>query len=148
MGNITTIKTRRKLKYEDVTADLREINQRRFDGLLDIQEMAPDGWRIGYVDMYWELWKSPTQKGWLTHKHGRHWLCWVDMVYSNELAIKYNAKVSDEGVEGSWKGEPDKYPTCESWFEAMISPLVDSTASQIIDLEISMVPEVIKRIGH
>ena len=89
VGNITAIKSRKKLNYDQVTADLHEINKRCFDGLLEIQELLEfDSWNICYDAWMWSLHKDGTHKGWLTHKHGRrHWMMWVDVVVTNESLL-------------------------------------------------------------
>jgi hypothetical protein len=157
MGNICTIKSRCKLKYDQVTTDLHEINRRRFNNLLEIQEVVEfDCWNICFNGQVgFTIHKSPRYKGRLTLKHGRHWWMWVDVVVTNELALKYNGSITDEGVSGSWKGTAGKYPTIHSWFEAIAAdvmpvaqPSAKAAIKQMLDLDLSLVPDPIKGIDN
>jgi len=47
MGNITGVSSRKPLKFEEVTAQIEEINQRRFKGLFRVEANGP--WEF-YVD--------------------------------------------------------------------------------------------------
>ncbi len=155
MGNICTIKSRKKLKYDQVTADLHEINRRCFKSLLEIQEVLEfNCWNICFNgNVGFTIHKSPTYKGRLTLKHGRHWWTWVDVVVTNELALKYNGSITDEGVSGSWKGEPGKYPNIRSWFEAFaklgaVPQTTQALIKQMVEMDLSLVPEAIRGIDN
>lgn len=124
MANHGFVTTRRKLTWEKVDADIREINERRFDNILSIEVekerkknaihyyfLAP----AGMHEFGFSIWLVSPHKLEFRHPHSQ-WGWWAQvLVYTEELAAKYNGTISDEGVEEKWKGDPKKYPTFMSW---------------------------------
>jgi hypothetical protein len=121
MANHCFVTTRKRFKYEAVTADLQEINERRFNGALLIEPYEAtesnygNGWMIGVVGCHdWltiNCWLTTSRKFELRHGPGGDIRWWFEFCIQNDLALKYDGWTSDEGVEGRWKGEENYLPT-------------------------------------
>lgn len=148
MGNICYLTPKDPINVEKITADLEQICQVRFQGLLEITQSWEDGrvndfkgtaaiksgyrptdgdvgeivsgWRLEFKDsdLGYNLYLHST--GDLSHKHrGNQLVFWTSTLIHNELAIRYNGLISDEGIPDIWEGDTSKYPTYRSWVKAM-----------------------------
>jgi len=151
MANHGFITSKKTFKPEQVLQDLQEINDRRFKGLLTIEKSdwsKLGSWFIGYQAKDWEnpegfnIWIRSPKK--LEHRHSRAWAYYLEVVFSGELAKKYNAILSDEGHEDKWKPDTEKYPTFRAWLDVLYGHIKEAhpiSYKAMIDLEMLYCPK-------
>jgi hypothetical protein len=157
MANHGWITARKNLKPQEVLKDLQEINERRFKGLLTITEteLGEGGWSIdfnqeGRVGLNgFDIWICSPRK--LEHRHANGWAFYLEVVFTNELGAKYDATLSDEGIDDKWKPNPKKYPTYRAWLDVLHSTLKKKKSikykqfyKEIIDIEMKWAPEELR----
>jgi len=124
MANHGYVKTKKFMNAESVHEFLTNLNETVFKDVLNIKQ----------EDNYWEIsckdekiqgqrqcWLQTKRTFEVRHCYGGDFFNWIDAVIMNELAVKFNGMITDDGVENRWKGVPDKYPTFKSWMELMWS---------------------------
>jgi hypothetical protein len=129
MGNIAFNSFRKNMSDDDFTQVLEEVVSDRFGGKVVVRtEPWEDGVGSWVVepredlggDHLWthslEWYRHGQRKFGTKHPHS-DWGEWILIVIQNELAVRHNGRITDEGVEGSWAGDTNKYPTFMSWFE-------------------------------
>lgn len=117
MANHGFVTTKKWLTGDRVEKDIKEIIEERFKNKVPIVR-TEDSFEIGF--------EYPWSFGcWVENCHKVEfrnpmpdWCWWVMAVIQNDLAIKYNGLISDEGVNGYWKGVQNKYPTFRLWVKA------------------------------
>lgn len=131
MGNIAFNSFPKNMSDEAFSTSLREICQERFGDLVEVRETFHNGklcsWVVGPKEntvgddswrYEWEVYRESKRK--FGGKHPRSdWGSYLMAVVQNELAFRYNGRISDEGVSGTWKGDPTKYKTFVDYFRAM-----------------------------
>lgn len=154
MANHGFITTKTFLKKEKILEDLQEINNRRFKGLLKIEDSNwsnKGSWFIGFQQEGWlnpegfNIWIRSPKK--LEHRHSRTWAYYLEIVFSTELAAKYDGILSDEGHDEKWKPDVKKYPTFQSWLDSCYCNLKKNhpkSFKQMVDLEMEYCPEELK----
>lgn len=151
MSNHGYLTSKRNFHKDQVLKDLQEINDRRFKGMLNIEDSdcgSKGSWFIGYQDEGWEhpegfnIWICSPKK--LEHRHSRAWSYYLEIAFANELGIKYNAIISDDGVDETWKPDPEKYKTFKSWLEIRFGRLKSAKPDSykiLFDLEMEFCPK-------
>jgi hypothetical protein len=114
-----------RLDPEAVNRDLQEIVERRFLGKLEIDYSPSDGWLLhpkGLPDFddQIEFWIAGRR---LVFRHPfTQWCWWAQVgVLQEEFAYRYGGTISDDGLDGRWKGSLGRlkrYPTFRSWTRA------------------------------
>lgn len=136
MANHGFISSTRTLDKDQVLLDLQEINNRRFGGKLAITFNGKE-WHIHYPSekyVYGQgflLWIRSPKK--LEHRHTIMWGYYLEIVFAHELGTKYNGKLSDEGVGGTWKSDVAKYPTYKSWVDEQLSYVQDLSVREELE---------------
>ncbi len=106
------------LSFESLDASLREINNRRFRGLLRVDADSEEWWTIVHPERGFpfritislrskrkiELRPSGGKFGW-----------WMLHIFQSELAAKFKGKCSDEGDRRSLAPHPEHFPTFKSF---------------------------------
>jgi len=156
MANHGFVTVRTRLTPERVDKDIKEIVKRRLHDVLKVE--GPDlfddkktyGWLLsvkGADDWQFSIWLSSPRKLEFRHPRG-DWLWWAQvLVMTEELAVKYNGIVSDEGVSEKWKGDPAKYPTFESWLDARYPASDDwkGAVEELKKMELERLPPIIRQ---
>ncbi|CAB4196819.1 hypothetical protein UFOVP1290_339 [uncultured Caudovirales phage] len=123
MANHGFITTKKNLKKDNILLDLHEINQRRFKSSLSIEETNWSGrgaWYISYKvpgQDYREgfhIWLTSSRK--IEHRHAHNFAAYLETSFTEELGVKYNATMSDEGISDKWKPDPEKYKTYKLYY--------------------------------
>jgi hypothetical protein len=117
--------TRKQLTPDKVDRDIKEIVERRLGSIVEVtfetytkEPVRGDywaGWRFspkeGTVKEGYRFefgaWLNSRRKMEFRHPHG-DWSWWAQMIIQDELALKYDGTISDEGVSERWKVTPDK----------------------------------------
>lgn len=154
MANHGFISSKKNFKKDQVLKDLQEINDRRFAGFLKIENSkygTKGSWFISYQGEGWffpegfNIWiRSPRM---LEHRHQHGWIYYLEIVFSSELATKYNGLLSDECCDDKWKPDVNKYPTYKKWMESQYSGLKKrnpKTWKKLIDSEMDLCPEELR----
>lgn len=126
MSNVQFLSVPGRLRaYERLTADIREILERRFKGHLKLIEEGDHWWRTHLdIEQYdewpyggWEgYWIGIASRRKLSIKHTPcEFLAWTQEVVLNELGSLYKGRMSDEGVNENWEPDVTKFPTFESY---------------------------------
>ena len=132
MGNITCISFKKNISDDAFTAALKEVCEKRFNGLVEVSLTYFEGelcsWVIGpsksleIKDRWryeWEVYRKGKRKFGGKHPHS-DWGSWMMYRLQNEMAFCYNGRISDEGVDdGTWAGIENKYPKFADYFKKM-----------------------------
>lgn len=115
MANHGEVGTSEYLTTERLYDLLREINQERFGGVLEVTRDEDDECVVAAGHPFWL-----TSKHRIEMRHGCHgeidW--WIHSAFINDLAFKLNGTIRDDGCDGEWRGVQNKYPTFLSYVEA------------------------------
>lgn len=117
MSNVAFITTRKYLKSYNILQIFQQINNKKFGGKLIVftdSEIYSDNqsWHIEYTDTktFYAIDFYQHSKKKLGSKHpAGSWMQYVMNVFHNEFGVITNAKLSDEGTEGTWLPVKDKY---------------------------------------
>ncbi len=128
MANHGYVKVRKNLTLNQVKDDTKEIIKRRFQNKLKIEidkdnTYSPvEGKVISIMcgeEHVHSFWLDSVRILEFRHAQGGQAFAWVERVIQNELAQKYNGKISDDGCDGSWKATPNKYLTYRDYLFGM-----------------------------
>ena len=153
MANHGYITAKNNLSKEQVLLDLQEINQRRFNGLLKIAtSINGKNWLIYFgeeKDKYIngiDFWLSSEKV--IEHRHEIYFLYYVEIVFAAELGKKYDAILSDDGLDETWEPNPKKYPTYKSWLEIKYNSNYftknSELAKECIEGELNLAPKELR----
>lgn len=120
MGNIASNSFKKDMSDDDFTKALVKICEDRFGDVIRVRRDVYDGeavnWIVGPVEELmgkdtwsyeWEIYRESKRKFGGKHAHSEFgW--WMMAVIQNELAFRFKGRISDEGVSGTWAGEPHK----------------------------------------
>lgn len=138
MANHGFLTTKKHLKPDIVDADIREIVSRRFNDKL-IVKRDETYWTIepkDNDDYRFEFSINTVSTRKLEFRHPpSDWAFWAQMVVHNELAVKYDGTISDEGVTEKWKMSPEKlkkYFHYRDWVDSRWKSSKSSAATKLI----------------
>ena len=148
MSNIAYITTRKHVKSYDITSLLSQINDKRFDGKLTIIQEDEGSWLIKYLgkwDSFDNLYIYQDSPRKLHIKHPHHpWMSYVFVVFNEELGAATNAVLSDEGIDETFKPNPQNYPTYQAWVEILHPNMKEKNPDYFkehLKFEMSLVPK-------
>jgi hypothetical protein len=113
MANHGYVKTSADISPGAFDAAVREINERRFAGLLKLTGERHH-WcvEVEEADVLRQLWLEDERSIEVRHAAGGGDLgWWIDFVYEDELASRFKGRISDDGVPGEWGPDANLYPT-------------------------------------
>lgn len=149
MSNISFITTRKHLHSYNFPSLFHKINQKRFDGKMNITiNERLDCLEVKYMywDRHWdslEFYKRSPRKLSVGHPHSQ-WMEYVGCVFRNELGKMTGGLLSDDGLEEHWKPSPKKYPKYKVWVEKMhssIKPIKPLLFKEIVETELTFAPK-------
>lgn len=156
MGNIAYNSFPKNMSDRAFTIALKEICQDRFGDLVEVRETLHNGelcsWVVGPKEglveeswsYEWEVYRESKRKFGGKHPHNT-WGSYLMSVIQNELSFRHNGRISDEGVDGTWKGDPAKFKTFRGYFTMMNSFLGKNYPEQFEQL-FEDTPEVLRGI--
>lgn len=129
MANHGFCKTRKVMKPEDITVMFADMNARLFKGNLQVEyhigdehSWGPHVWVLEYISPEDQqkyasrvCWLNTRRSFEIRHGGGGDFDWWLDSAVLNEVAVRYNGTISDEGISDKWNGEPNKYDTFKSY---------------------------------
>lgn len=147
MANHGFISSKKNLIKEQVEQDLNDICKNRFNGLLSV---IPSKWgengswfvhtKQNPHDRGFNIWIRSKKK--LEHRHGDSWVMYLETVFSNELAIKYNGKLSDEGCGSeTWAPIQNKYSSYRDYIIKDLALLEEPKRTEILNFYMSLAPK-------
>lgn len=140
MANHGYVKSRKKIKPEQVSELLETVNQKWFKGNLVVEYHKSTNEDPGWGDHTWMVsyissedkqeyarrvfWLETSRSFHVSHGGGGgDFAWWMDQTITNEVALMCDGNISDDGdcEYKKYKGEPDYYPTFLSFVEMMKS---------------------------
>lgn len=122
MANHAKVITDKIINPEEVTKFVKDINNKVFFGLFQIQyDNDEKSWIVQYdYDIAMTFWISDnldeegniiSKDTCLEFRHGHyfHFMWWVEGVFRENLGKHYNAKMFDEGVGDCGEPEPERF---------------------------------------
>ncbi len=155
MANNGWIKTRRKMKPEQITSILEKLNTSLFKNNLQIEYhistpespgWGPHTWLLKYESNGSEwasriCWLETSHNFVMRHGGGTQFAWWIDTVISNEVAVYFDGTIGDDAISDKWKGEPGKFSDFSQYLECMLSHIKDpETKKRILESEYQFVP--------
>ena len=111
MANHGFVYLKTRITPKRLKEEMQKINQARFKGKLKL-EPAGVYCSIKFYDCFdIHFWVAHPRKIEYRHGPGGDLRWWIELVFANDLALALNGLLGDEGCEGKWKPEKDKYPT-------------------------------------
>lgn len=153
MANHGFVSSKKHFKAKQVAKDLQEINERRFKGLLKIEDShwgENGSWMISYqveghsYPFAFNIWIASPRK--LEHRHTHGWAAYVEIVFAEEIGAKYNGDMSDEGVSGKWKPNPNKYSSYKAWLDLLWAHVKEKNPAveKLINEELEWAPKELR----
>lgn len=157
MGNISRVSSKKNLTPKGVTAQLHEINERRFGGYFRIEvitqgldEDSTAWWGFSEPDgdsPLWGFWLSESRRR-IEGKHPRpgwHWCYWAWATFQNDLGASWSGRISDEGVEETWAPVKDKWPTLQDYLTSTMEGLPPDIMQKSIQHSFSRLPSALEK---
>ncbi len=110
MANHGFLTSKKFFKKDKIIIDLKEINKRRFKNFLTIEETqygTNGAWFIyckskrSEFPIGFNIWIKSARK--IEHRHSSGFGFYLEEVFTNELGLKYDSILSDEGISDRWK---------------------------------------------
>ncbi len=129
MSNHVNIKTRKKIHPEQISEIIETFNKESLHGNLQVEysigteaSWGPHVWLLKYVsgDVEWGrriCWLNTSRHFEMRHGGGGDVMWWIDSAICNEVALKFNGAIVDEGDGVKHQGEVGKYNTFEKYLE-------------------------------
>jgi len=155
MANHGYVKTRKMMSVEKINQLLDELNQANFKGNLKIEyhkgdehSWGPHVWMLEYPcedkKSNWGTrvcWLNTARSFEMRHGGGGDFIWWIDSLILDTLAVKFNGRISDDGVSGSWPGEPEKLQTYEDYIERRFDHCKNPEMRKLcIDMALELTP--------
>ena len=155
MANHGWVKTRKPMKPEQITAMVEELNQSLFKGNLQVEyhncvgdksAWGPHTWLLKYMSggQEWAsrvFWLNTSRHFEMRHGGGGHFAWWIDSAIQNEVAIRFNGTLHDDGHGDTWKGEPGKYNKLTDYLKLVLSRHTKpDLKKQLLKWEYEMIP--------
>lgn len=151
MANHGSVKTRKPMKPEQITALIEELNKSLFkEGLQieyhqNVESNRPHIWVLNYIygEENWAsrtCWLNTSRHFEMRHGGGGLFAWWIDQVIQNEIAVRFNGVMTDEGTSAKQKGVPGKFHKLSDFMESMFSHANPTMKKQFLEWEYEMVP--------
>ena len=143
---------------EQITAILEEMNKTLFKGNLKIEyancvgddsAWGPHTWILRYVsdNREWAsrvCWLNASKHFEMRHGGGSNFSWWIDGAVLNEVAVRFNGNISDDGAEGELKGVPNKFDSLYEFLERMHQHCRPEVKEILISYDYDLIPPEFK----
>lgn len=123
--NHAIVTSRKFFTETKLDAVIREINQRRFNGVFKVEKWNDVYWEIEHPTAEWRhklmITIENRRRVELRKQIGGEFNHWLQTVFQEEIAKKFDGRCGDQGVHYKWAPKPSKYPHFRSMYEAMSS---------------------------
>ena len=154
MANHGWTKTRKLMKPEQITALIEDLNKRLFKGNLKVEYhkstksepgWGPHTWLLSYETggLEWArrvCWLETGRHFEMRHGGGGHFAWWIDSAILNEIAVKFNGTIGDDGISDKWKGVPDKYNELSVYLDLVTAHCKPENKKLILQYEQELIP--------
>ena len=156
MANHGQVKTCKAMPAGEISRLIAELNTTLFRSVLEITYSESDGtdgaygphtWLLVYrtLDIDWVrrvCWlESPTHFE-MRHGGGSRLAWWMDTAILNEVAVRFDGTITDDGCEGQCQGVPVKYNKFSDYMDLSVQHVTDpALRAEILKLEMTLVPE-------
>lgn len=152
------VKTRKWIRPAAIDQMLDELNQSHFLGHLTHEYFysekssawGPHTWIVKYISApsnrpedEWGsrvFWLNTRRSFEIRHGGGTDFIWWIDAVIRNEVALRFNGMISDEGGSGRWAGDVDGYQTFSQFYDRMHDHLQPAALELLKQLEMEFIP--------
>lgn len=156
MANHGYVKTRKPMLAVEVTQLLDELNTSLFSGVLDIDYSESDGTGGTYGRHTWLLvyrsrniewvrrvcWLNSPMHFEMRHGGGSRLAWWMDTAILNEVAVRFDGDITDDGCGGEEPGVPGKYNKFSDYMALTMQHVTEpSQRAAVLQMEMLMVPE-------
>ena len=131
MANHGWVKSKKVIPPELVSEILDELNKKLFKGNLQIEYSISTPESPGYGEHTWVLRYVSEEKEWasrvcwldtpkkfeMRHGGGSKFAWWIDTAILNEVAVRTNGTIYDDGDDEKSKGVPNKFDTFKSYLD-------------------------------
>jgi len=126
MGNIaSTVCRPRSVSQLEILRHLNDINNELFGGTFVISAQH-GGVTVECDDLDFEYWPESARTWGGKHPHHGQFGFWARMTFDAHLASRIgNCLMKDEGISETWKPDPGKYPTFQSWMKSSASHMFE-----------------------
>lgn len=159
MANHGYVNTKLKLTPEAVSEVIEELNQRLFKGNLKVEYIISTKddpswgkytWMLSYESerQVWAeriCWFDRSNRFEMRHGGGSNFAWWVDSAILNEIAVKFNGKVRDDGHEGVIHSEAGKYDNAHLFLEQWVECFPEDKQEEYLNLVYQFVPKEFQR---
>lgn len=143
MANNGHVKTRKAMTVETVTQLLNKLNERSFKNCFQIEycegdenSYGPHMWFITYEPWGSRVfWLNDDKSFEVRHSGATDFIWWADSLILAVVADQFDGRIFDDGVSGSWPGEPDKIDTYPKYLKSKWGLTVANQAIQSFILE-------------
>lgn len=118
MANHAYVKTRKPMTADSINQMLAKLNEELWKGLVSV-ECEETSWLLrynGHDEQFWKsgdeiraFWLDSSRCFTMRHGGGGLWVWWIDFAITNQVALQFNGRITDEGVPGKIEGIPGKY---------------------------------------
>lgn len=131
MANHCKVEAKKRMTSKNVTEVLKSLNEKYFLNNLNIlyfdergnkSAYGPHVWMIKYISSIDHqdydgriMWLNNSKSFEIRHGGGSNFIWWIDNVITNEIAIKFDGLIIDDGDGIPKKGDIDKYSTFEKY---------------------------------
>lgn len=127
MANHGFVTTRKHLTIEKLGELLREIVDEKLDGKLNVVRSDAQFYIILQQENWFPIWLRTRNKIEIRHSGRGDVAWWISDLLTNELAIRLDGTISDEGVEERWKGTPNKFDTFDAYLDYTVRHLPEES---------------------
>lgn len=156
MANSGWVKTRKKMNSQQISAIIDEMNASLFKGNLLIKyqqstkenpSYGPHTWLLSYRSegQVWAnrvCWLETDRQFIMSHGGGGgNFAWWIDGAILNEIAIKFNGTIGDEGISEKWKGVPNRFDDFQNFLKNIMFGHASSDLKlKLIEWEQEIIP--------
>lgn len=115
MANHGWVKTRKTMDREKILSMFEEMGSSIFKGGMIAEYNDQEQVfvvRLAYGGNLWArkiCWLETSRHFEIRHRSGSAFEWWIDTAILNEVAVRFNGTIGDDGVSDKWKGEAGKY---------------------------------------
>ena len=127
MANHGWITSKKKMNKEVISQLINDLNNRLFKNNLSI-ELQNDLWLVSYFSeespytfATRNCWLEKPTKFVMEHSGGSVFAWWIDSVILNEVAVKFNGTICEDGTDSKTQGTPNKFDSFEDFFNSFYS---------------------------
>lgn len=142
MANYGWVISRKKMTIESISQIMDELNKRCFKNNLVINTKSNSHWSIEYKSYAHRLcWLDSPHKFVVSHGGGTSFEWWINQSVLNEVAVKFNGTIHDDGCEEKIKGVSNKFDSFEIFLNEFYSKQRKDLKPILFQNDLPFIPE-------